>query len=114
MPYANNKGTDQPAHPRSLINAFVARCLDSIIPLVSVSEISSPYLASVVAQAVCVLSGRKPRCRFSRDMAHTVKHPKDTDGMANSINPDQIETVEVFIHFDFHQNNNGSHICGTP
>ena len=51
MPYANNKGADQPAHPRSLISAFVVRCLDSIIPLVSISEISSLYLASVAAQA---------------------------------------------------------------
>ena len=25
--YANNKGADQPAHPRSLISAFVVRCL---------------------------------------------------------------------------------------
>ena len=24
MPYVNNKGADQPAHPRSLISAFVA------------------------------------------------------------------------------------------
>ena len=37
MPYANNKGADQPAHPRSLISAFVVRCLDSVIPLVSIS-----------------------------------------------------------------------------
>ena len=49
-PYANNKGTDQPAHPRSLISAFVIRCLDSIIPLVSMPKISSLYLASVAAQ----------------------------------------------------------------
>ena len=34
------KGADQPAHPRSLINTFVVRCLDDIIPLVSISEIS--------------------------------------------------------------------------
>ena len=33
LPYANNKGADQPAHPRSLISAFVVHCLDSIIPL---------------------------------------------------------------------------------
>ena len=33
MPYANNKGTDQPAHPRSLISAFDVHRLDSIIPL---------------------------------------------------------------------------------
>ena len=36
----NNKGADQPAHPRSLISTFVVRCLDSIISLVSISEIS--------------------------------------------------------------------------
>ena len=51
LPYANNKDTDQPAHPRSLICAFVVHCLDSIIPLVFVSEISSLYLGSVAAQA---------------------------------------------------------------
>ena len=51
MLYANNNGTDQSAHPRSLISAFIVRCLDSIIPLVSNSEISSLYLASVAAQA---------------------------------------------------------------
>ena len=28
---ANNKGADQPAHPRRLINAFVVRYLKSII-----------------------------------------------------------------------------------
>ena len=39
MPYANNKGADQPGHPRSLISTFVVRCLDSIISLVSISEI---------------------------------------------------------------------------
>ena len=31
MSYSNNKGADQPAHPRSLISTFVVRCLDSII-----------------------------------------------------------------------------------
>ena len=49
--YANNKGADQPAHPRSLISAFVVHYLDSKILLVSVSEISSLYLASVPEQA---------------------------------------------------------------
>ena len=37
----NNKGADQPAHPRSLISTFVVRWLDSIIPLLAISEISS-------------------------------------------------------------------------
>ena len=50
MPYANNKGADQPAYLRSLISAIVVRCLDSIIPLVSLSEISSLYQASVAEQ----------------------------------------------------------------
>ena len=40
MPYANNKGADQPAHLRSLISAFVVRCEDRMISLVYISEIS--------------------------------------------------------------------------
>ena len=40
MSYTNNKGADQPAHPRSLISAFIVRCLDSIISLDSIAEIS--------------------------------------------------------------------------
>ena len=51
LPYANNKDADQPAHPRSLIGVFVIRSLDSIMPLVSISEISSLYLASAAEQA---------------------------------------------------------------
>ena len=39
MSYVNNKGADQPAHPRSLISAFV-HCLESIISLDSIAEIS--------------------------------------------------------------------------
>ena len=50
MPFANNKGADQLAHPRSLTSAFVVRSLGSIIPLVSKSEIPSLYLASVAPQ----------------------------------------------------------------
>ena len=42
VPYANNKGADQPAHLRSLTSTFVARCLDSIIPLVAIAKISRP------------------------------------------------------------------------
>ena len=50
MPYANNKGADQPAHPRSLISTFVVRYLDGIIPITAKSEISSLYVASMAAQ----------------------------------------------------------------
>ena len=38
--HVNNKGVDQPAHSRSLISAFIVRCLDSIISLDSIAEIS--------------------------------------------------------------------------
>ena len=50
MPYANNKGADQPAHPRSLISTFVVHCLDSIMPLVSIFEISKLQLFAVAEQ----------------------------------------------------------------
>ena len=60
----------QPVHPRSLISTFIVRCLDSIISLNSISEISKP-LASF-----CGCAGRfesylvgNPEDRFSRDEA---------------------------------------------
>ena len=40
MPYADNKGTDQPAHPRSQGSTFVVRSLDNIIPVVAMYEVS--------------------------------------------------------------------------
>ena len=65
MLYANNKGADQPAQPRSLISAFVVRCLDSVIPLLSISEISTFYLASVAAQAgLCLIWSQTPKTGF--------------------------------------------------
>ena len=42
-------------------HAFVLHCLDSIIPLVSISKISSFYLASVAAQASVSLTWSKIR-----------------------------------------------------
>ena len=51
MPYASNKGADQPAHQHSLISAFVVHCLDSTIPPFSIYEISSLQLVAVAAQA---------------------------------------------------------------
>ena len=47
----NNQNTDQPAHLRSLVSAFVVRCIDSIIPLLAKPKISGPYLISVAEQA---------------------------------------------------------------
>ena len=47
----NNTGTDQPAHPRSLISAFVIRFLENIISRLARSKISINYLDSVAEQA---------------------------------------------------------------
>ena len=71
MPYVNNKGADQPAHSRSLISAFVVRSLDSIISLVSRSEISRFELVSVAEQAGLNLNwSQTPEDTFSLDGAH--------------------------------------------
>ena len=70
MSYANNKGADQPAHPRSLISTFVVRCLDSVMSLVSVTKISSLMLASVAGQASLSLTwSETPEDTFSHDEA---------------------------------------------
>ena len=71
MSYANNKGADQPAHPRSLISAFVVRCLDSVMSLVSVTKISNLMLASVAEQAGLSLTwSETPEDTFCRVVAH--------------------------------------------
>ena len=71
MSYANNKGADQPAHPRSLISAFVVRCLDNVMSLVSVTKISSLMLASVAEEASLSLTwSETPDDTFSHDEAH--------------------------------------------
>ena len=64
MANANNKGADQPVHSRRLINNFVVRCLDNIIPLVSIPEIASLYLATVATQAACLPWSQTPKTGF--------------------------------------------------
>ena len=52
-------------------SAFVVHCLDSIVALVSISKISSLYLASVAAQAGLSLPwSQTPKDRYSCDRAH--------------------------------------------
>ena len=71
MSFANNKGADQPAHPRSLISAFVVRCLDTVMSLVSLTKISSLLLAFVAEQAGLSLTwSETPEDTFSYGMAH--------------------------------------------
>ena len=75
MSYANNKGVDQPTHPRSLISAFVVRCLDSVMSLVSVTKIASLMLASVTEQASLSLTwSETPEDTFSQDEAQIDLH----------------------------------------
>ena len=76
LPYANNKGADQPAHdPRSLISTFIVRCLDSIIPQGYVSEISNfkplPSTCSWAGRFESTLVAN-PEDRFSCDEAHII------------------------------------------
>ena len=40
MPYVNNSGTDQPAHPYSLISAFFVHCFESMLPILAKSKFS--------------------------------------------------------------------------
>ena len=70
MSYANNKGADQTAHPHSLISALVDRCLDSILSLDSIAEISKLQLASVAAQSgLCLAWSKTPEDTFWHDEA---------------------------------------------
>ena len=63
--FLNKKGADQPGHPCNLFSAVVNHCLDSIIPLVSISETSSLYLASLAAQAgLCLTWSQTPKTGF--------------------------------------------------
>ena len=71
MPYANNKGADQPAHSRSLISTFVVRYLYGMICTLALSKVSRFYLVSAAEQAGLNLTWSKiPEDTFSRDVAH--------------------------------------------
>ena len=103
MPYANNKGADQPAHPCSRISTFVIRCLDSIIPEVFISKISSLYLAYVAAQAGWSLPwSQTPKTGFfSWGGSFYCNGPKYSDRQvwANSVDPDLKEQSDWGLHF---------------
>ena len=44
--YANSKGADQPARPRSLISAFVVRVLESVLGLAFSETSKTGFVAS--------------------------------------------------------------------
>ena len=63
--FANNKGVDQPAHPRSLISAFLIRFLGSKIIQLAASELSIFKLVSVAEQDGLTLAIREtPKTGF--------------------------------------------------
>ena len=72
LPYANNNGADQPAHSRSRISAYVIRCLDSIIPLISISEISRLASPCSWADRLSLIWSQIPD-RFSHDEAQRAR-----------------------------------------
>ena len=62
--------------PRTLISAFVIRCLDSIISVVSICEISRlASLRSWAGQFESYLVAN-PEDRFTRDVAHLIPYNK--------------------------------------
>ena len=67
------------AHSHSLISAFVVRCLDSVMSLVSVTKISSLMLASEAEQVILSLTSLEPpEDTFSHGEAHmyvSLKNP---------------------------------------
>ena len=97
MLYANNKDADQPVHLRSLISIFVIRCLDTMMPLVSISEISSLYLVPVAAQtSLCPTWSETLEDMFSRDVdqlisgcyeGHSRKEPRRDKTNKLSVRP---------------------------
>ena len=53
--------------------SYVVRCLDSIIPLLVIAEISRLWLISVSEQASLSYLVKNPEDRFSRDEAHIIQ-----------------------------------------
>ena len=86
MPYANNKGTDEPAHPRSLISAFVVHCSDRMVRLVCISKISKFQLVSVAEQvSLCLAwSETPPEDTFCHDEAHIIMTTAENNQNFNS------------------------------
>ena len=65
MPYANNKGADQPAHPRSLISAFVVRCQDRMV--------YSLYIRNFkILAGLCSWAGQFGSCLVGDSRRHTL------------------------------------------
>ena len=63
--FANNKCADQPAHPRSLISAFVIRVLERTISKLALGGILFFWLASVAMDTgLCAALSETPTTGF--------------------------------------------------
>ena len=92
MSYANNKGADQPAHPLSLISAFVVY---SIISLDSIAEISRFYKVA----SFCGCTGRFVSGLYGNSRRHVLSccgSNKETDRNKET-DPDNARLVHVYI-----------------
>ena len=65
-----NKDTDQLRGNHEADQRLCFRYIDSTIPLLSKSKISSLKPSSVADRLVCVGAGRQPECWFSHEAAH--------------------------------------------
>ena len=74
MPYANNKGTDQPAHPRSLISPFTVHSLDNTCHCYVLNFKTSASFGGCAGRFVSYLVAN-PEDRFSSDKAQFILMP---------------------------------------
>ena len=111
MPYANNKYTYQPAHPRSLISAFVVRCLDSITPTIAIQNFKTLI-------SLCIWVGRfvsnlvaNPKETFSRDDDDINMELHVTKGnFPNSVRRGRGKTLNFLMHKSLEASNTGLHL----
>ena len=69
--FVNNKGADQPAHPRSLISTFVILLLECIISKLATCKISIFWLVCVAEETgLSLILSETPKTGFCRNLAH--------------------------------------------
>ena len=102
-PYVNNKGADQPAHPRSLTSTFV-HYLDSMMCILAVPKVSRFYLASIAEQAGLNLTCSKiSEVTFSHDVAQLLLQRCQGTSTVNFLNIRIPKTfVVITLKFELH------------
>ena len=95
---ANNTGADQPAHPRSLISAFLFCFLESIICKLAAGEISIFKLVSLAEETGLKHSLSKPP---PRKQFFSQRGPYDTkqSSVVRKKYPRKKITHQAFLHF---------------